>query len=436
MTTPYEAAEVRAARAGKAPRPAGAEVIPVHAPVGPDLDVLLHEMIDADEVFIVGLLPWECSRRLIELQQDRLAGVGAHRPKTVHYFIPERDAKNTGATMGPSIQRWIAGLFGVRNWVTPRRDDDANPDTLVIHLYQDDTGGRVVLTRTGDTFQATTLLYLPLPRLSGDGVLTVAAFDTAQTEKIRAEVLGKLLPESRQWAIRQVRCYGPKYEDSGDSNAFTPRVQRITTNRKIQPKETEPAVVIAVCGMSFQGPVVVLKRRHQSNSIDDFGVLSLISEHVIVEDLVAWLRRVPQPLDADDDRAVDQLWKAAGRPKRLILEPQFFAEAAQRELFLSCGLNIDFDRLDFCGYRLVNREDDTHLGFAVFRLDLLQNDTTDELDIVTQWSPDMVSVPISKLYDGTFPLNRLLRLQERWLMSNVFSKPPGPASADPSAGQD
>ena len=91
-------------------------------------------------------------------------------------------------------------------------------------------------------------------------------------------------------------------------------------------------------------------------------------------------------------------------------------------MFLSCGLNIDADRLEFYGYRLVKREDGGHLGFAVYRLDLIQSDDLDELDIAVQWSPeDMVPVPLDVLYDGTRSLNRLLRLQRDWLMQNVFT---------------
>jgi hypothetical protein len=180
----------------------------------------------------------------------------------------------------------------------------------------------------------------------------------------------------------------------------------------------------------------VLKRRHRSNAIDDFDKLSLISEHVIVEDLVSWMRRIPEPLDPDDTVAMGQLWAAARRPRHLVLEQQFFAEAAQRELFLSCGLNVDFARLDFRGYRMVNREDDTYLGFAVFRLDLIQNDQLDELEIVRRWSPDIVPVMIDRLYDQPDQhLNRLLRLQRRWLMANVFARP-APPVIRPRAGDD
>jgi hypothetical protein len=425
MSAPYESPEVRAAWAGRAPRPAGAEIIPVHAPVGPALERLLASMIEADEVYIVGVLPWECSRRLIELRQQRIAHGPPPPPKTVHYFIPKRDEKSTGAVMAPRIQRWVAGLFGVRNWVVPYREEGANRDTLIIHHYRDDPGSRVILTRKGDHFRASTVVNLPLTSLPSEGTLIVADFGELQTGEIRKRVLDDLLPNSLPGEIRQVRCFGPRYEDTGDPNSFTPRLMRLTDRRRLNPGETEPAVVVAICGRTARGPVVVLKRRHRSNAFDDFDRLSLISEHVIADDLVDWIKRLPRPLDPDDGRAVEQLWAAAGRPKQIVLPQQFFAEAAQRELFLSCGLNVDFNRLDFRGYRLVGREeDDTHLGFAVYRLDLIQNDDLDELEIVRQWSTDMVPVPLDRLYDHPEQLNRLLRLQRGWLVQNVLPHAP------------
>lgn len=415
MNPGYEPPEARSARANRLP---SARTITVDAPVGPALDSLLAEMVDADEVYVVGTLPWECSQRLIDLQRDR----DRRRPgKIVHYIVPEQDAKNLGATMGPRNQRWVTGLFGVRNWVVPHRDEHANPDTLKLYLYSDDPGGRFVLTRTGEQYRAATLLYLPSAQQPSGGSLAVARFAEAETRRIREHVLDELLPHTRQWEIRQVRCYGPRIMDDGDPNSFHPRVLGLTSRRTIRARETEPAVVVAVCGRTYRGPVVMLKKRHRSNSIDDFDVLSLVSEHVIVEDLVTWRQRLSKPLDPDDQVALDQLWVAAGRPKEIVLEQKFFAEAALRELFLSCGLNVDADRLDFRGYRLVDREDGGHLGFAVYRLDLIQDDTLDELEIVRKWSPDMVEVPIAGLYAEPAKLNRLLRLQRDWLMQELFT---------------
>jgi hypothetical protein len=374
-------------------------------------------MVEADEVFVVGTLPWECSQRLIDLR----ARARPRPPKNVHYIVPEQDAKHLGATMGPRNQRWVTGLFGVRNWVVPDRDDDANPDTLKLYLYEDDPGGRFVLTRVGDRYRAATLLYLPLAQQPSGGSLAVARFTDVENETVRRHVLEELLPHARRWEIRQVRCHGPRVRDDGDPNSFHPRVLGLTSRRSIRPGETEPAVVVAIRGRTHQGPVIMLKKRHRSNSIDDFDVLSLVSVHVIVEDLVTWRERLTEPLNADNDTALEQLWKAAGRPKEIVLERQFFAEAALRELFLSCGLNVDAERLDFRGYRLVNREDSGHLGFAVYRLDLIQDDTLDELEIVRRWSPDMVQVPIARLYDEPRTLNRLLRLQRDWLMRELFT---------------
>jgi hypothetical protein len=343
--------------------------------------------------------------------------------KTVHYFMPHRSPRDIGSAMGSRTQHWFAGLFGMRNWIVPNRDDDANVDTLLMHLYNDDSdgGGCTVLHRKGDIFRATSLNYLPVARRSAKGVLVIAPLDTGQTEIVRGHVFDHLMPHSQPWEIRQIRCYRPSRQ--GDPHGFVPRIWRLTSKRKLESNETEPAVVVAVCGRTSEGPVVVLKERSPSNSIDDFGKLSLISEHVIVEDLVDWVGRLAEPLDADDTQAREQVWKAAGRPAQLMLDERFFKAAAQRELFISCGLDVDFDRLKFHGYRLVNREDGTHLGFAVYRLDLIQDDAVDELDTVTKWSHDMRPIVVDKLYlePNIGRLNRLLRLQQTWLLGNVLA---------------
>lgn len=423
MQNPYDPPEVKAARSAVTLRQRQAATIPVRAPIGPTVEALFRQMLDAHEVFILGSLPWECSQRLITLQHERLKAAAPPPVKTVHYFIPERDAKYAGATMGPRIQRWIAGLFGVRNWIVPDRDDDTNRDTLIMHIYRYDAGGCTVLIRTGDYFAAASINYLPVAIYPTAGVLTIAPYEADQRDVVREHIFKDLIPNSRRYEIRQVRCIGPNAETAKDSGAFTPQVLRLTTRRKLNPTETEPAVVIAVCGHTSRGPVVMLKQRNRANSIDDFDKLSLVSEHVIVDDLVSWVDKLRQPLNEDDTLAQEQLWTAAGRPNRLVLEQQFFAEAAQRELFISCGLNVASERLRFCGYRRVDREDQTHLGFAVFRLDLIQTDDLDELQIVRSWSRDMVEVPIPQLYQDPYldQLNRLLRLQQPWLLKNIFS---------------
>ena len=382
-------------------------------------------MIDADEVFIIGMLPWECARRLIELQSKRIRDGRPGPAKTVHYFMPERDVRNTGATLAPWVQRWIAGLFGVRNWVVPSRDDSANRDTLRMYLHRYDAGGCIVLVRTAQRYESTILAYLPVAKYPTNGVLTTADLAADQTEKVRRHVLDDLMVKSRPWDIRFVRCYGPQWAPSTPSDTFEPRIWRLTRERKIQAFETEPAIAVAICAKTFEGPVVVLKHRHRSNAIDDFDRISLISEHVIAEDLVGWVRNLNGPLATDDKQAREQLWRAAGRPERLILEPAFFKVSAQRELFISCGLNVDLDRLMFRGYRQVRREDGSHLGFAVFRLDLIQDDPLDELQIVESWSSDLRLVPIDKLYQEPYVsrLNRLLRLQQGWLLSEVLNQP-------------
>jgi hypothetical protein len=149
----------------------------------------------------------------------------------------------------------------------------------------------------------------------------------------------------------------------------------------------------------------------------------LISERLTVDDLVDWLG--PGQLPDDDSDALDELFDNADQD--LTLKLDFFRSAARRELFLSCGLNIDFDRLDFCGYRLVERENEgTYLGFAVFRLNLAKTPEFNEMRSIQRWSKAMHRVPISKLYapENRDRLNRLLVTDREWLHANVFNLQP------------
>lgn len=424
----YVPPEVHAIQAGRdIPKPRGGEpgpaTIPAKAEIGPDIDALLARMIDADEIYIMGMMPWECSRRLIEIQRERTEAGRPPPPKVVRYFSPPRDEARTGDTMGPRVQRWTAGLFGLRNWVTPSREESDNRDRLLMYLYRSDGGGCIIVVRRRGAVHASSLNYLPVTKYPAVGVLTVADYSAEETEKAYRHALDDLIPNGKPWQIRQVRCAGPA-DEAPPGEQFTGRISRITSHRLVQPSETEPAVVIAVCGLTSKGRVVVLKKRDRYNSIDDFERLSLVSEHVIVGDLGDWLKNRPA-LSTDDDEALEQIWAAAGRPTHLVLQEQFFKAAAQRELFLSCGLNVDFDRLRFCGYRSADRENGTHLGFAVFRLDLIQRDDIDELEIIRGWSADMTAIPIAQLYQppNAGHLNRLLRLERDWLLRDVLAPP-------------
>jgi hypothetical protein len=100
-----------------------------------------------------------------------------------------------------------------------------------------------------------------------------------------------------------------------------------------------------------------------------------------------------------------------------------FRSAVQRELFMSCGLDIAADRVELRGSCLVDREGtDRYLGFYVFRVELMRSAGPDEVSHALAWNRDLQMIPVSELYTPKYrsKLNRLLRRREVWLSRNVF----------------
>jgi hypothetical protein len=168
------------------------------------------------------------------------------------------------------------------------------------------------------------------------------------------------------------------------------------------------------------GQAVLLKRRTQWNSREDFDTLSLVSERLLEEDFPEALAA---PLSPRDDKAIDELWLRVGRPRPFIIPEEVFRHAAQRELFMSCGLDIASNRMTFQGSCLLDREGtDEHIGFFVYTVELQRSSTRDEVGHALAWSQDLELVPVPDLYSPAYlpKLNRLLRRRDNWLRRNVF----------------
>jgi hypothetical protein len=133
-------------------------------------------------------------------------------------------------------------------------------------------------------------------------------------------------------------------------------------------------------------------------------------------------------IDSDSDRAIDQLWMAAGRPQRgLTVSRDAFVHAAQRELFYSTGLDIPEQRFRLCGFQIMDRENSLEqLFFCVFEVVLYR--TPDELELAGQWNRNdsgvLPQVSESALYSGAYDgqLNRLLVRGQEWLKATIFSR--------------
>jgi hypothetical protein len=430
-------AEVRAARralGSKTDTRSGSDIVAVtYAPIGPDIEGLLESILSADHVDIVGVLPWPCAERLIELDdQCRQEQRKAVRPRAVRYLTPARDRitlyRHSGV-LGTVVQRWIGGITGVRNWLRPRADD---PDVGPLSVYEFDDVFLDCIVHTEHHERHDVTIVSQLPRLkAADGVKAggeATLVITAMPQEQVADYLGyleSLVRQAMPLSPRHVLCSADHDSNTPleEGNEFRPVIVGLNPYSIRRPAEVVlPVVALAVCVSTPRGPAVVLKRRTVRNSVDDFDKLSLISERVLLEDLAELLTG---PADPDLDQALEDLWLRAGQPETFDIPETAFRRAAQRELFMSCGLDVAAERLEFCGTCLLDREgENSYLGFYVYRLDLVRTSTFDELTHAKNWNPDLSVVPLRALDrpETRNQLNRLLRRRDVWLREKVFNR--------------
>jgi hypothetical protein len=240
------------------------------------------------------------------------------------------------------------------------------------------------------------------------------------------EYLKKLEAQARPLLPCQLLCRLEQGTASArpPGNEFRPVISAVYPHHKTPPQNViSAAAIVAICVPTARGTAVVLKNRTPRNSVDDLDRLSLISERVLAEDLPAPLNG---PLDTDHGRALDDLWLRAGQPATFEIPELAFRHTAQRELFLSCGLDVPNERLDLRGTCLVEREGENRfLGFYVYRLDLIRSPAFDELTYALNWNSDLRPVLLEELYQpaNRARLNRLLRVREPWLREMVFGRP-------------
>lgn len=395
------------------------------------LSALRDIILNAEDVTIVGVLPWQVSASIIGLKQPPLQD---HR-KIVRYVTPSRDlvaSYRKPGVLGLLVQKWMAGVTGVRNWALPARGDGSDTEVVTdLTLYEiDDLFMEcVVVARQGNRVSVHALLELPRPGLfveqpSGNSppLLIHEIRDESKAELV--QYVHNIAQSAQPLIPRQVRCVVDDMSaERTEGDEFKPIVARISPYSHPDAGEVEPIAVVAVLTSTAEGRSIVLKRRTKSNARDDFDKLSMISERILAEDLGA--RPVHGDALTDLKAYLDHLWVSSGAPDPFILDERVFRVAAQRELFLSLGLDVSADRLNLCGTCLLDREEEpTFLGFYVYVLDLVRSadPKSDELVHARTWNPNLEVVPLSKLYGTRYRtlINRLLRRRETWLKTNVF----------------
>lgn len=416
-------------------RGASGSAATMFSPIGPDLDDLLNEVLSADFVEIVGMLPLQCATRLIELEEQRkAAGEPYIRRLAVRYYTPARDTiavyRHSGV-LGTLVQRWVAGTTGLRNWLLPSGSGVEDERALSIFEFDDVYLDGLVHTIKDGFHNVTVISQLPALKKSveaeefEESTLIITRMPESQVAQFH-EFMEGLVGQAVPLAPRKIRC---RTDESAIGSRPTGQEVELTISRlgsygSPRPHEVEPVVVVAICAPTGHGTSVLLKQRNRGNARDDFNTLSLISERVLVEDFPGVLAG---QLDPDPHTALDELWMQAGQPAQFEVPEEAFRRAAQRELFITCGLDIEASRLKLHGTCLLEREgEETYLGFYIYRVDLTRSSPIDELNHAKRWNTDLVAVPLAELYRPATArrLNRLLRRRQDWLQANVFQQSP------------
>jgi len=398
--------------------------------IGSATDYLLEEMALADSLEIVGVLPWQCASLLMEISAKQL---DAHREtvqaSNVRYFTPARDCiavYRNSEVLGPLVQRWIAGITGLRNWLLPRRSGGRHSDNVLYEfpdLYLD------CLAHVVKAGHSKVISFTRLPsagaiddqREVNESPLIITQLPQYQADQARAH-LEVLAATAKPLVSREVICQaGTSLENRAEGDEFVPVMSTLNRyDHDRPPRSVIPVSVIVMLAPTAQGQSVLLNRRTKWNSREDFDTLSLVSERLLEEDFAEALA---PPLSSNGPKAIDELWLRIGRPSPFVVPEDAFRHAAQRELFMSCGLDIAASRFELRGTCLLDREDtDEYIGFYVYTLALQRSSGPDEVGHAMAWNADLELVPVSELYSHPYlpQLNRLLRRRDGWLRRNVL----------------
>ncbi|MGO9957017.1 MAG: TIR domain-containing protein [Solirubrobacteraceae bacterium] len=194
----------------------------------------------------------------------------------------------------------------------------------------------------------------------------------------------------------------------------------------------QPVAAVMALSDTATGLHVLLKERTPLSDADDFGRLSLLGSRIQEADVAEAYGRSVSDAAVDPKRALDELWKAAPKRDQLYVPPSAFMLAVRRELFVTCGLAIDPERLSYCGLYVIDRDlPQSQVGFAIFILDLIR-EPFDELTFALNRAPHALQcVPVGDLADGSLPLNSFLTRAGEWLLKNALAdRPPSSAILD------
>lgn len=395
-------------------------------------------MRSASSIVICGIAP----RSLVEAMQriaKQARDAGSALPwQQITYVTPSAPvvfATGGEARLGSVVQKWQSALNGIRNCARQLMADaeqtahDAHAPELsflgVTELFLE----VVLITREQATGKERLWVSIGPSLAREETVYLVFDQATLLFEKIGG-VVDELRASAKPIVTRQVDVSPEGVEEALGTGEKTliPRLEVRSLphfGAHVPPPSCTPAAITVLRSASAGKPILLLKRRTRFTDADDFDKLSLLSGRVLEEDL-AGAFSVPLFASRSSDAALDAMWKMRGKADRLVVPLDAFIRAAQRDVFLTCGLDIAADRFVHLGCHFIEREQPgMFLFFCIFEVVLYRHKFEDELELAEAWNSEQLErVNQDLLYSATYKpqLNRLLLRRQSWLEEHVFSK--------------
>lgn len=398
---------------------------------------LAEEILAAREVEIYGIVPGPLLEAMRALLESRESLVGALPPIAYYTATPQSVLRTYNEGIRTRLAyRWQVGFMGLRNVidaagrVEPSSGEDEPAVEALFTMSSSFSGCIVLIKKVGGGEEIRYFSVLPMhPDASERG--RILELDVASSRDKLRRYLSRVAADAKQLKLREVFC---EPEQAGMHPPTTDlRMAGLAPyggGRTKGSRRLKPVAILALRYRRAEGDQVLLKRRTELTDNDNFDKLSLLSARVQEADIASALGVGISDHEQDAD-AYDHLWVRSGELDPFPLPQEAFRLAARRELFVTCGLQLPDDRLEFDGlFVLDEHESAGQLGFAVFHVNL-QRSCPDEASTALGRNPQALeAVPLADLYseERSGELNRLLLFGKDWLTERTLAPTRSPAS--------
>jgi hypothetical protein len=386
------------------------------------------EIRAATDVAIFGIV----QRPLLEALRSEFDAhpMPSHNPLRIRYFTSPPEAV-LGWREPPAqtrvADRWQLGFIGLRNLIHGTGTEAS-------------LGLRSSLARLPGVFLDCIVVVNPaggepalhffteLPVVAGGPTQSVRLAPQGPTRAAVVDYLEDVASKAQPLLMREFVCEPmalgahPPVAPAPDSPFKIRRLRQFGQSDDGHTKHLMPVAAALVWSMTATGPRVLLKERRELTDADNFGRLSLIGARLQEADCVSVYRGHVSGAE-DDRKALDDLWKMANKPSGFFLPMAALEIAVRRELFVSCGLEIEGERLKLLGFYVVDQSRSIQVGFAVYGVQLRRDEWFDEFEFAKSRTREALKdYSVRAFEDEGVHLNRFLSHAKDWLIDQAFGE--------------